>query len=130
RELGDADAAVGLREDEPLALEEAQRLAERRPADAELLREGDLGRRLAGRDLPAQDRVPQPVVDDADILAVSGARAHGVHRLPRLRLNVDLDTVAAFVARRSATRASKGGERATEPISTVSVEGAGRVARA
>ena len=97
--LGDPHAAVRLGEHQALALEHPQRLAQRRAADVELLRQGDLRGRFAGPDLPAQDRVAQSVVDDRDVLPVSGTGgAHSVHRLPRLRLMSYLDTVGSLVA--------------------------------
>ena len=56
-QLGDAHPPVGLGDDEALALQEPQRLADRRAPGAERLAERDLRRDLAGGHVTAEDRL-------------------------------------------------------------------------
>jgi hypothetical protein len=81
REPGDPHAAVRLGDDEPLALEQAQRLAERRAPDVEVAGERDLRRRLAGGKPAAEDRGAQAVVDERHVLPVAGAAVPAAVRL-------------------------------------------------
>ena len=75
----DRHAAVGLRVDQPFALQHPQRLAQRRAADAELVGQRDLGHDRARRDLALEDRLAHAPVDLLDVVAAGGAlgwRAH------------------------------------------------------
>jgi hypothetical protein len=58
------NAAIGLRDDEALALQQAQSLAQGCAAHLELAGQGRLRRDMSRRYLASQDRVTQPVVDD------------------------------------------------------------------
>ena len=82
RDRLDGHAAVGLRVDQPLALQHPQRLAQRRAADAELVGERDLRHHGAGRDLALEDRLAHAPVDLLDVVAAgarsSVGRAHAV----------------------------------------------------
>ena len=75
RQPGDPHPAVRLGHHQALALEHPERLAQRRAADLEVAREGDLRGGLAGRDLAAEDGVAEPVVHEEDVLPVPRARA-------------------------------------------------------
>src|SRR5581483_8609282 len=57
------DAAVGVGDDQAVALERAQRLAHRRAADADALRDVDLPEPGAGRHVAAHDRGAELVGD-------------------------------------------------------------------
>ena len=72
RQVGDAHPPVGLGDHEALALQQPQRLADRRAPGAERLAERDLRRDLAGGHVAAEDRLAQPRVDVRDVLAVAG----------------------------------------------------------
>ena len=63
RELGDDGAAVRAPHRQTLALELHERVADRTAADAERIGELLLAQAVAGREVAAQDRVPQPVDD-------------------------------------------------------------------
>ena len=91
RQIGDPHPPVGLGDDEALALQEPQRLADRRAPRAERLTERDLGRDLPRGHVAAQDRLAHARVDVRDVLAVPGDHpiACGGHRGARLALASD-----------------------------------------
>jgi hypothetical protein len=72
RHRGNPDASVGLGLDQALALEQTQRLAQRGPADAELLGQRHLGHDGAGRQLPVEDCAADALVDVVGVLAGVG----------------------------------------------------------
>jgi hypothetical protein len=97
RQLRDPDAAVRLGNDQPLPLEQSQRLAQRRAAHVEVAPERHLRRRLPGRQLAAQDRVAQAVVHERHVLAV--ARAAPGRRALHLRTSIGVSRRPAAVTR-------------------------------
>ena len=73
RDHPDADAAVRDEVDEPERGEPAQRLADRRPADLELLGELLLAKDASGRELAGDDRL---LDHERDVVGLGAVEAH------------------------------------------------------